>query len=143
MLEQRTSSFEVQPKSAFSTATIEQDLRRLLSGPLEHYLGLPSASNSTRLLTALRVAEMDKKDALGAVASLIRHVKLLSNEHVHGRCSLTSLELHQFMKPLDNNAARSLNVFPSVSDSNTLSSLYGILNKCKTHAGSRYTVQFV
>ncbi|CEP00431.1 DNA mismatch repair proteins mutS family domain-containing protein [Plasmodiophora brassicae] len=126
MLEQRTSSFEVQPKSAFSTATIEQDLRRLLSGPLEHYL-----------------AEMDKKDALGAVASLIRHVKLLSNEHVHGRCSLTSLELHQFMKPLDNNAARSLNVFPSVSDSNTLSSLYGILNKCKTHAGSRLLHQWI
>ncbi|KMS94526.1 hypothetical protein BVRB_020530, partial [Beta vulgaris subsp. vulgaris] len=120
LLSRRSIPFSFQSKTMFVTTSLEQDLKRLLAISIQQYL-----------------SDLENAVAMRSLAGLVRHCSVLENDSMNGKCSLTRLELHEYMKPLDNNASRALNLFPSMLDPNSDSSLFGVLNKCKTAAGSR------
>eukprot|EP00474_Spongospora_subterranea_P001743 CRZ02201.1 hypothetical protein [Spongospora subterranea] len=126
LFESRSIPFSLVNKNLFSTASLEHDLKRLLSGNIQQYL-----------------VDLEKTVAMKALAGLLHNVGASANDALNGRCSLVPLELHEFMKPLDSNASRALNLFPSISDPNTDSSLFGVLNKCKTASGTRLLHQWI
>lgn len=108
----------------FKAADVQQDLNRLV-GSIEHHL-----------------PKLEKKAAMGALASLIKYLELLRDASGHGHFKLKSFDLAQFMK-LDKSAVDALNLFPTAQDSDKNMSLYGLLNKCRTSAGSRLLSQWI
>lgn len=110
--------------SDFKGADIEQDLARLV-GSLEQHL-----------------AALEKKNATGALACVIKYLELLRDETAHGKFKLSLFDLAQYMK-LDKSAVEALNLFPTAKDSDKNQSLFGLLDKCKTSAGSRLLMQWI
>lgn len=108
----------------FKSADVQQDLNRLV-GSVEHHL-----------------AKLEKKIAMAALASLIKYLELLRDASGHGRFKLKSFDLAQFMK-LDKSAVDALNLFATAHDSDKNMSLFGLLNKCRTAAGSRLLTQWI
>jgi DNA mismatch repair protein MSH2 len=68
-------------------------------------------------------------------------LELLRDETGFGHFKLRTFDLSQYMK-LDASAVEALNLFPAASDSDKNMSLYGLLNKCRTAAGSRLLMQW-
>ncbi|XP_065837498.1 DNA mismatch repair protein Msh2-like [Oscarella lobularis] len=110
----------------FSSKDLDQDLTRLLK----------SDSADVRNQTELALS----MNALGAA---IRYLELLSDETNFGQFTLEKFDLSQYMK-LDSAAVRALNLLPTPNDGgNKSSSLFGLLNRCKTAAGQRLLYQWV
>ncbi|GAA5944308.1 mismatch repair ATPase MSH2 [Sporobolomyces koalae] len=110
-------------KSDFNHKDVEQDLNRLLRGNLQ----------------ASTLPEFDQTLALSSLAALINYLALLSAPHNFGAFSLKNHDLSMFMK-LDASALRALNLMPDpsgLSGSNKTSSVFGLLNRCKTAQGTR------
>ncbi|GAA5883128.1 hypothetical protein JCM16303_006105 [Sporobolomyces ruberrimus] len=110
-------------KSEFNHKDVEQDLNRLLRGNLQ----------------ASTLPEFDQTLALSSLAALISYLSLLSSPHNFGAFSLKHHDLSMFMK-LDASALRALNLMPDpsgLSGSNKNSSVFGLLNRCKTAQGTR------
>lgn len=121
--------------SQFSDKDVDLDLTKLLNNELE--LSLPQKYSQL---------------ALGACNALLNYLQLLNNTEYLGKFDLIEHSLKQFMK-MDASAIKALNVFsqgpsqpfgPSVSTSlfNTssagkITSLFQLLNNCKTNAGVR------
>ena len=110
----------------FGTKDIEQDLPRLLKD--ERAVG-------TLPLTDLKVA-------MGAAASLIKYLGLMSDPSNFGQYQLYQHDLSQYMK-LDAAALKALNLMPGPRDGAKTMSLYGLLNHCKTPTGSRLLAQWL
>jgi len=108
----------------FSTKDINQDLNRLL-GP-----------------ESCKLINMEDENALSSAACLIRYLDLLSDESLHGKFKLQELKLDRYMK-LDKAAVRALNLLPQAQDGNRNMSVYTLLNKCKTHIGSRLLLRWI
>lgn len=88
-------------------------------------------------------AEFELKDALSSCACIIKYLQLLSNENNFGKFTLKHHDLSQYMR-LDGPALAALNLMPLPSDGpNKNTSLYGLLNKCKTAQGSRLFAQWL
>ncbi|KAL7422721.1 MSH2 protein [Cryptotrichosporon argae] len=105
--------------SDFQAGNVEQDLRRLLSETQSDHL-----------------AELDFKQAMGALAALISYLGLMSDTPLHGEFHFYRHDLSQYMK-LDASALKALNLMPNPQDGNKNMSLYGLLNRCKTSQGQR------
>lgn len=114
-------------KADFNVKDIEQDLSRLVKDET------PISS----------LPEFELKIALGALASIIRYMELLSEDSNFGQFSLKTFDLTQYMR-LDAAAARALNLSPNPLDgSHKNMCISGLLNKCKTSQGQRLLNRFV
>lgn len=112
--------------SDFNARDIEQDLSRLLEDELSMSM-LPQ--------TSLKVA-------MSAAACLLNYLSLMSDSTNFGQYKLYQHDLSQYMK-LDSAAVRALNLMPGPRDGAKNMSLYGLLNNCKSAAGSRLLAQWL
>lgn len=121
--------------SEFSDKDVDLDLTRLIGDKLS--LSLPKFSTLS----------------LGACGALLGYLQLLSEEDQLGKYEITEHSLKEFVK-LDASAIKALNLFPQNSSQNLsattdtffgtgggsngkISSLFQLLNNCKTNAGVR------
>ncbi|KAI8058111.1 muts domain V-domain-containing protein [Syncephalis plumigaleata] len=114
-------------QSAFRTTHVDQDLQRLLGDTYQ-----------------ISQNDMEMKSALAATASLIHYLELLADETNYGYYLLRRHELSQFMR-LDSAAVRALNLMPSAGQTNqaVVSSVFGLLNRCRTAQGTRLLAQWL
>ncbi|ODV93489.1 hypothetical protein PACTADRAFT_28693, partial [Pachysolen tannophilus NRRL Y-2460] len=116
--------------SEFNNKNIEQDLRRLTGDDLVL---------STNSISSLFLAQ-------ACCNSLINYLNLINDDQSSGNWSLIDYKLEQFMK-LDYSAVRALNLFPqahiNANPMNKNSSLFGLLNHCKTIGGTRLLSQWL
>ncbi len=110
----------------FGTKDIEQDLPRLLKD---------ERAAGTLPLTDLKLA-------MGAAACLIKYLGAMADPSNFGQYQLYQHDLSQYMK-LDAAALKALNLMPGPRDGAKNMSLYGLLNHCKTPAGSRLLSQWL
>ncbi|KAJ1026916.1 hypothetical protein NDA16_002209 [Ustilago loliicola] len=115
-------------RADFSGKNIEQDLRRLLR---EESAGIS-------------VPELDLKVAMGAASALISYLALLTDELNFGQYTIRTHDLSQYLR-LDNSALRALNLFPEPGQtgSSKNTSVYGLLNRCRTGQGQRLLGQWL
>ena len=110
----------------FGTKDIEQDLTRLLRDER----------------TAGMLPQTDLKLAMGSAAALVKYLGVLSDPSNFGQYQLYQHDLSQYMK-LDASALRALNLMPGPRGGSKNTSLYGLLNHCKTPVGSRLLAQWL
>lgn len=120
----------------FMTSNIEQDLNRLLK-------------SSTPAST---LPSFDLKLAMASTAALISYLSLLSSSDADGQYALVQHDLSQYMR-LDASALRALNLVPGGRDGEGGGSgssgaaknttLFGVLNRCKTAQGVRLLGQWL
>jgi DNA mismatch repair protein MSH2 len=110
----------------FGTKDIDQDLARLLKDEK----------------AAGTLPQTDLKLAMGSAAALIKYLGALHDPSNFGQYQLYQHDLSQFMK-LDASALKALNLMPGPRDGAKTMSLYGLLNHCKTPAGSRLLAQWL
>jgi len=110
----------------FGTKDIEQDLTRLIRD--ERAAGT--------------LPQTDLKLAMGSAASLIKYLGALSDPSNFGQYQLFQHDLSQYMK-LDASALKALNLMPGPRDGSKNTSLYGLLNHCKTPVGGRLLAQWL
>ncbi|CAI2183555.1 19637_t:CDS:10, partial [Funneliformis geosporum] len=114
-------------KSEFTTKDIEQDLNRLLGDDI----------------SVMSLPEFEMKHAMASCESLIKYLSLMTDENNFGHYILRHHDLSQYMK-LDTSALKALNLMPNTQEvSNKNTSLFGLLNKCKTAQGSRLLRQWL
>jgi DNA mismatch repair protein MSH2 len=106
----------------FDTESTLQDLQRLLTG-------------------AAVITEEIPIEAQAAINGLIVYLGLLGSDDNLGIFTLKMLNLSQYMR-LDETALKTLNIFPSVIGGKE-TSLFGILDHCKTRQGSRLLAQWI
>lgn len=84
------------------------------------------------------------KSAMSSCACVIKYLQLLENENNFGKFILRHHDLSQYMR-LDGPALTALNLLPSPREGPTTksTSIYGLLNKCKTAQGSRLFAQWL
>ncbi|KAK0564305.1 MSH2 protein [Tilletia horrida] len=115
-------------KALFTGKSIETDLGRLLS----------EVSSKTAS------SEFEKKIAMGAANALLSYLDLGADDANFGKFTLSTHDLSQYLR-LDSSAVRALNLFPEPGQTgygkNT--SLYGLLNYCKTAQGVRMLAQWL
>ncbi|ODQ67660.1 DNA mismatch repair protein msh-2 [Nadsonia fulvescens var. elongata DSM 6958] len=122
------------PAKDFHTRDIEQDLTRLLS---------PVSQDDDQEISVAVLPQMELTVALASTASLIKYLSLMNEVSNHGLYQLVQHDLGQYMR-LDSSALRALNLMPSARDgSSKTNSLFGLLNKCKTAAGTRLLGQWL
>ncbi|KAI0937540.1 hypothetical protein AcV7_003542 [Taiwanofungus camphoratus] len=116
--------------SEFTAKNIKDDLVRLLDSS-----SMPSSSNVDAALT---IPELSLPVAPSALSALVSYLSLLSDPSSHGTYTIRTHDLSQFMR-LDASALRALNLTeaPGNIGSNKNTTLFGLLNKCKTAQGSR------
>lgn len=122
--------------SSFHSNNSDQDLVTLTNN--EHIL----ATSELASLTA----------ALASSNALILYLALLGNDSVRGSITVGKYDLDKYMR-LDAAAVRALNLFPPVGSGNSSSALNGmssaptsifaLLNHCKTPGGSRLLSQWI
>ena len=110
----------------FGVKDIEQDLTRLLRD--EQAAGT--------------LPQTDLKMAMGSAAALIKYLGVMSDPSNFGQYQLYQHDLSQYMK-LDASALRALNLMPGPRGGSKNTSLYGLLNHCKTPVGSRLLAQWL
>ncbi|KAI0765364.1 DNA mismatch repair protein [Fomes fomentarius] len=115
--------------SDFTTKNIADDLLRLLNAS-----STPSSSTDA----AATVPQLSLPTAPAALSALVAYLSLLSDPSNHGAWSIRTHDLSQYMR-LDASALRALNLTeaPGNIGSNKNTTLFGLLNKCKTAQGSR------
>ncbi|KAK0548293.1 MSH2 protein [Tilletia horrida] len=115
-------------KALFTGKSIETDLGRLLS------------EDSSKTASS----EFEKKIAMGAANALLSYLDLGADDANFGKFTLSTHDLSQYLR-LDSSAVRALNLFPEPGQTgygkNT--SLYGLLNYCKTAQGVRMLAQWL
>ncbi|OBZ78347.1 DNA mismatch repair protein msh-2 [Grifola frondosa] len=115
--------------SEFMAKNIQDDIVRLL-----HPSAMPSSSSDV----AMTIPQLSLPAAPSALSALISYLSLLSDPTNHGAYTIRTHDLSQFMK-LDASALRALNLTeaPGNIGSNKNTTVFGLLNKCKTAQGSR------
>ncbi|VEU21518.1 DEKNAAC102617 [Brettanomyces naardenensis] len=115
--------------SEFNVRNIEQDLVTLTGDELVL---------STNEMSSLEVSQ-------SCANALLSYLSLLADDSNRGSITIGKYSLEQFMK-LDYAAVRALNLFPPPNFSNSMnktSSLFGLLNNCKTAGGTRLLSQWI
>lgn len=91
----------------------------------------------------IQIAEYEMTNAMASCACVIKYLQLLEDEVNFGKYTLRHHDLSQYMR-LDGSALAALNLMPAPNEAaNRPSSLYGLLNKCKTAQGSRLFTQWL
>ncbi|KAI0689572.1 muts domain V-domain-containing protein [Cytidiella melzeri] len=116
--------------SEFTSRNIQDDLTRLLNPSC-----IPSSSSVD---AASALPQLSLPVAPASLAALLSYLSLLSDTSNHGAYTIRTHDLTQFMR-LDASALRALNLTESGNNatSNKNTTLFGLLNKCKTAQGSR------
>ena len=80
----------------------------------------------------------------GAASALISYLALLTDESNFGQYSIRTHDLSQYLR-LDNSALRALNLFPEPGQtgSSKNTSVFGLLNRCRTGQGQRLLGQWL
>ncbi len=125
--------------SDFSSKDIEQDLSRLLKTNSDNDNDNDNESESFK---SLMTKSSTLSRSLDSASALIKYMGLLSSPTNFNSYKLIQHSLGQYMR-LDSSALRALNLMPSSRDSNKSMSLFGLLNVCKTAAGSRLLTQWI
>ncbi|KAG2003249.1 DNA mismatch repair protein MSH2 [Coprinopsis cinerea AmutBmut pab1-1] len=116
--------------SEFNVKNLSSDLPLLLK---------PSAmqSSSSADIAAV-IPQLSLPNAPGALSALINYLALLGDQSNHGAYSIRTHDLSQFMR-LDASALRALNLVegPGKLGSSKTTTIFGILNRCKTAQGGR------
>lgn len=108
-------------KAEFNSRDVDQDLSRLVKGPIESLRDLVSSSEC----------------AAGAVGALLSYADLLADDNNYGRFTIQRYSLESCMR-LDAAALRALNVLESKTDANKNFSLFGLMNRtCTAGMGKR------
>ena len=107
-------------RAEFTSADVEQDLKRLLG------------------TTFSNLPQLEQKSVMASTAALISYFDLMSDDANTGRFKMKQYNLKDFMR-LDSAVVRALNLMPNPQEisQNRSSSVYGLLNQCKTAMGSR------
>ncbi|PPR07413.1 LOW QUALITY PROTEIN: hypothetical protein CVT26_013729 [Gymnopilus dilepis] len=131
--------------SEFTVKNLAHDLPRLLKG---------TTASTTSVDPSAAISQLSLPTAPSALSALIIYLSLLSDPTNHGMYTIKTHDLAQYMK-LDASALRALNLvevpnkmvhrfFPSLPNmlnksqtANQNTTLFGVLNKCKTAQGSR------
>ncbi|THH29236.1 hypothetical protein EUX98_g4951 [Antrodiella citrinella] len=122
--------FTERKPSEFTSKSIQDDLVRLLTPS-----SMPSSSSVDASLT---IPQLAFPVAPSSLAALVSYLSLLSDTSNHGVYTIRTHDLSQYMR-LDASALRALNLTeaPGNVGSNKNTTLFGLLNKCKTAQGSR------
>lgn len=124
--------------SYFTIKDIEQDLLKLLS---------KEDTNIELILGAKGINSNEFPLSFSCCNALINYLELL-NENNDNVFSIDKYSLSKFMK-LDSSTLNALNIFPNKQannfnvKSNQISSMFELLNKCKTGSGSRLLSQWL
>ncbi|KAH9477925.1 DNA mismatch repair protein msh-2 [Psilocybe cubensis] len=115
--------------SEFTVKTLSHDLPQLLKS----HVGPSSTADSSTTISQLTLPT-----APSALSALLLYLSLLNDTSNHGMYSIKTHDLAQYMK-LDASALRALNLVegPNKLTSNQNTTLFGVLDKCKTAQGSR------
>lgn len=84
----------------------------------------------------------DMPDALACLAALLSYMDTAADTAMHGKFTLESLALGCFMR-LDSAAVAALNLLPAHAHDKSSSSIFGVLNRCRTAAGSRLLLHWL
>lgn len=108
-------------RSLFKAKDLEQDLSRLVRGPVEQRKDITDCSIAART----------------ALAALLSYSEVLSDDSSHGKYTFRLYSLNTYMR-LDAAAVRALNVFETKTDANKFFSLFGLMNRtCTVGMGKR------
>jgi len=88
------------------------------------------------------LSHFEKKHAMGSAACVLKYLSLMSDETNFGHYSMLDLDITKFLK-LDGGAIRALHLTPLRGESNKNTSVYGVLNKCRTAMGQRRLMQWI
>ncbi|CEI92190.1 Putative DNA mismatch repair protein MSH2 [Rhizopus microsporus] len=130
-------------KSDFDAKNVAQDLNRLVEGnvSIEALRKLFFCDKENKV--NIQIAEYEMTNAMASCACVIKYLQLLEDEVNFGKYTLRHHDLSQYMR-LDGSALAALNLMPAPNEAaNRPSSLYGLLNKCKTAQGSRLFTQWL
>lgn len=108
-------------RATFSPRTIEQDIPRLLKGT---------------------APQLDFKIALSSAAALLEYLGLLADEGNFGQYVLHTHDLSEYLR-LDHAALRALSLFPDANTGGQNTSIFGLMNRCKTAQGVRMLSQWL
>lgn len=129
--------------SLFNTKDIDQDLSKLIVAD-NHKPG-DQQENIELILVSKGINSNEFQLSLSGANALINHLQLL-NEDSRDSASFTidQYNLSSYMK-LDLSTVKALNIFPQskTTNSKSISSIFELLNKCKTMAGSRLLSQWL
>ncbi|KAI5965965.1 MSH2 [Candida pseudojiufengensis] len=112
----------------FNTKNIEQDLSKLLE---EENIDLCLSSKG------INVSEFQK--SLSGCNALMIYLNLLTETRQY---NLEKYDLNEYMR-VDTSTMKALNIFPEFQSTTTINSIFELLNKCKTSAGSRLLSQWL
>jgi len=89
-------------------------------------------------------AEFDLKVAMASVSALLIYLSLLSDLSNHGQFQLVKHDLSQYMR-LDASAVKALTLMPNPQEmgGGKNSSVYGLLDRCKTSQGKRLLARWL
>ncbi|KDR73457.1 hypothetical protein GALMADRAFT_100108 [Galerina marginata CBS 339.88] len=115
--------------SEFTVKSLNHDLPRLLESP---------ASSASSVDASATIPQLALSTAPSALSALILYLSLLNDPTNHGMYKIRTHDLSQYMK-LDASALRALNLVEASNKmaSNQNTTLFGVLNKCKTAQGAR------
>ncbi|KAF8962360.1 DNA mismatch repair protein [Flammula alnicola] len=115
--------------SQFTAKNLAHDLPRLLKNPVASVTSADSTAT---------IPQLNLPTAPSALSALILYLSLLNDPVNHGMYAIRTHDLSQYMK-LDASALRALNLVESASKlgGNQNTTLFGVLNKCKTSQGAR------
>ncbi|CAF4170441.1 unnamed protein product [Adineta steineri] len=129
------------PKAEFSSKDIKQDLCRLL------VKGKDEDNDKFEMKIGV-MPEMQMEHAKCSLSSAIKFLQLLSDKNQANRFHLKTHQPELYMR-LDTAAMIALNIFPDnrqrpdFSSNAKSSSLYGVLNNCRTAQGQRLLTQWL
>lgn len=132
--------------SVFTSKDIEQDLSKLVVAE-NHKEG--EESNIELILASKGINSVDFQISLSCCNAVISYLLLLNDDSINS-FTIDQYNLSSYMK-LDSSTMKALNIFPtstnitssSYSSSNSISSIFELLNKCKTTSGSRLLSQWL
>ncbi|KAK6455339.1 muts domain V-domain-containing protein [Scheffersomyces xylosifermentans] len=133
-------------QSLFTNKDIEQDLRKLVVSDTQKE---EEEVNVELVLASKGINSSDFSNSLGCCNALIAYLSLLS-EDAQNSFTIEQYNLSSYMK-LDSSTMKALNIFPNANSngpsgmvkSSSVSSMFELLNKCKTTAGSRLLSQWL
>lgn len=130
--------------SLYSQKDLNQDLEKIVVAPNAE---TEAASNIELILASKGISSTEFPLALSCCNSLIHYLSLLSEDDP--TFSIDKYNTSQYMK-IDSSTMKALNIFPVVLSlpmsgvkGNTITSIFELLNKCKTSAGTRLLSQWL
>lgn len=124
--------------SLYSTKDIDQDLAKIVTAE-----NIDDSTNIELILASKGISSADHALSLSCCNSLILYLNLLVED---SSFSIDKYNLSTFMK-LDSSTMKALNIFPQASSiagkSASVASIFDLLNKCKTSAGTRLLSQWL